>query len=292
MIHICDHKLLIFNLLLIMSVVACEMKEILTFTAYEGGKVEIQCLYESGYETYNKYLCRGECPMLNKDIPVESGSAAKDERFSLTDNTTTHIFTVTITDLRIDDQGQYWCAVRTGLGKYDDYMEIYLEIKHVTSERKSPKPTTTASDHSTEPASEDGGSIRPVTSSASSLPLPPSPSSSVTSLSPQLQLGFTAIIIMLPVMGILMVFGLSSFIYFRLSQRKEGVQSRGVVHVSAENLLTEEATHTICHYEEIICTNNHAGFSLGLPVFGEHDASDTLTCSTVLFQTTDQTGLQ
>lgn len=52
-------------------------------------------------------------------------------------------------------------------------------------------------------------------------------------------------------------------------------------------LLLFQATHTVCHYEEIICTNNHAGFSLGLPVFGEHDASDTLTCSTVLFQTTD-----
>ncbi|XP_048054304.1 CMRF35-like molecule 7 [Megalobrama amblycephala] len=258
MILICDHKLLIFNLLLIMSVVACEMK-ILTFTAYEGGKVEIRCPYESEYETHKKYLCRGKCPIHNKDIPVESGSA-KDERFSLTDNTTALSFTITITDLRSEDKGQYWCAVkRTG---YDVFTEIILEIKHVTSERKSPEPTTTASDHSTEPAA-------------------------ITSLSPQLQRGFTAIIIMPLVMGILMVFGLSSFIYFRLSQRKEVVQSRDVVHVSAENLLTEEATHTVCHYEEIFRTNNHAGFSLGLPVFGEHDASDTLSCSTVLFQTTD-----
>ncbi|XP_067260325.1 uncharacterized protein [Chanodichthys erythropterus] len=228
MILICDHKLLIFNLLLIMSVVACEMKEILTFTAYEGGKVEMQCPYESGYETHKKFLCRGKCPIHNKDIPVESGSA-KDERFSLTDNTTSHIFTVTITDLRTEDQGQYWCAVERGFITTDLYTEIHLEIKH----------------------------------------------------------GFTAVIIMLLVMGILMVFGLSSFIYFRLSQRKEGVRSRDDVHVSTENLLTEEATHTVCHYEEIICTNNHAGFSLGLPVFGEHDASDTLTCSAVVFQTTE-----
>ncbi|XP_048051506.1 CMRF35-like molecule 8 [Megalobrama amblycephala] len=133
MILICDHKLLIFNLLLIMSVVACEMKEILTFTAYEGGKVEIRCPYESGYETHKKYLCRGKCPIHNKDIPVESGSAAKDERFSLTDNRTTHIFTVTITDLRTEDQGQYWCAVkRTGFLKKDLYTEIHLEIKHVS----------------------------------------------------------------------------------------------------------------------------------------------------------------
>ncbi|CAM4452425.1 unnamed protein product [Leuciscus chuanchicus] len=131
MIQICDHKLLIF-LLLIMSVLACETTEILTFTGYEGGKVEIRCPYESGYEEKNKYLCRGECSVLNKDIPVESGSPAKDRRFSLTDDRTTHIFTVTITDLRTEDQGKYRCGVRTRLGKYDKYTEINLEIKPVS----------------------------------------------------------------------------------------------------------------------------------------------------------------
>ncbi|XDV16712.1 hypothetical protein PO909_016302, partial [Leuciscus waleckii] len=344
MIQICDHKLLIF-LLLIMSVFACETTEILTFTGYEGGKVEIRCPYESGYEEQNKYLCRGECPVLNKDIPVESGSPAKDERFSLTDDRTTRIFTVTITDLRTEDQGKYWCGVRTGLGTYDVYTEINLEIKPVsvvsrvtgehlnitchynsdlknkikffckgsdpslcetsaikvssetnsngrfslrddesagvftvtitdltlkdsgiywcgagetglkskwisvtdlninndTSESESCKPTTTASDHMTKPATEDSESIRPVTSSTSSLPpssstLPPSSYSS----SPKLQLGtysvtynnpiiqislktghlglfssvfhgFSTVNIMALVMVIMMVFGLSLF---------------------------------------------------------------------------------
>ncbi|XDV16719.1 hypothetical protein PO909_016303 [Leuciscus waleckii] len=115
----------------IKPVLACETTEILTFTGYEGGKVEIRCPYESGYEEQNKYLCRGECPVLNKDIPVESGSPAKDRRFSLTDDRTTHIFTVTITDLRTEDQGKHWCGVRTGLGTYDKYTEINLEIKPV-----------------------------------------------------------------------------------------------------------------------------------------------------------------
>ncbi|XDV16714.1 hypothetical protein PO909_016303, partial [Leuciscus waleckii] len=118
----------------IKPVLACETTEILTFTGYEGGKVEIRCPYESGYEEQNKYLCRGECPVLNKDIPVESGSPAKDRRFSLTDDRTTHIFTVTITDLRTEDQGKYWCSVRTGRGKPDKYTEINLEIKPGKSE--------------------------------------------------------------------------------------------------------------------------------------------------------------
>ncbi len=69
-----------------------------------------------------------------KDKVIESGSAAKDKRFSLTDNKSAKIFTITITDLRTEDQGQYWCGVITGLGRSDHYTEIYLEIKHGKSE--------------------------------------------------------------------------------------------------------------------------------------------------------------
>ncbi|XDV16708.1 hypothetical protein PO909_016299, partial [Leuciscus waleckii] len=44
----------------------------------------------------------------------------------------THIFTVTITDLRTEDQGKYWCGVKRGLGQHDVYTEIILEIKPVS----------------------------------------------------------------------------------------------------------------------------------------------------------------
>lgn len=114
-------------------VLACEMK-ILTFTAHERGKVEIRCPYKSGYKENKKYLCRGECPILNKDKVIESGSAAQDKRFSLTDNKSAQIFTVTITDLRTDDQAKYWCGVNTGWFNKDNKREIYLEIKHGKSE--------------------------------------------------------------------------------------------------------------------------------------------------------------
>ncbi|XP_026138247.1 polymeric immunoglobulin receptor-like [Carassius auratus] len=129
MIQICDDQL-IFLLLLLVSVVACETSEILTFTAHERGTVEIKCPYESGYESNKKYLCKGKCPRRNKDKVVESGSSARDERFSLTDNRTAHIFTVTITDLRTEDHGQYWCGIERW--NLDDFKEILLDIKHVS----------------------------------------------------------------------------------------------------------------------------------------------------------------
>ncbi|XP_051727322.1 CMRF35-like molecule 8 isoform X2 [Ctenopharyngodon idella] len=103
-----------------------------TVTGYSGERVEIRCSYESGYESNSKYFCKGKCSFGNKDIMVKSGSAAKDERFSLTDDTTNRVFTVTITDLRTEDEGKYWCAVKRTLSFTDVYSEIMLQVKQVS----------------------------------------------------------------------------------------------------------------------------------------------------------------
>ncbi|KAF5906490.1 CMRF35-like molecule 4 isoform X3, partial [Clarias magur] len=97
-------------------------------TGYRGRSVQIKCNYTSGYEQYIKYLCRGKCPYVGySDIPVQSGSAIKDTRFSLYDYTTSKVFTVTITDLRPHDAGTYWCGIeRAGC---DIYTEILLLVK-------------------------------------------------------------------------------------------------------------------------------------------------------------------
>ncbi|XP_067258879.1 CMRF35-like molecule 7 isoform X2 [Chanodichthys erythropterus] len=101
-----------------------------TVTGHRGERVEIRCSYEPGYESNSKYLCKGECKYVpKKNIIVKSGSPAKDERFSLTDDTTARVFTVTITDLRTEDEGQYWCAVERSLLFTDIYSEILLKVK-------------------------------------------------------------------------------------------------------------------------------------------------------------------
>ncbi len=98
-----------------------------TVTGHRGERFEIRCRYEAGYESYSKYLCKGECMFGNSNIMVKSGSPAEDERFSLTDNTTARVFTVSITDLRTEDEGLYWCAVKRTLP--DVYSEIMLLVK-------------------------------------------------------------------------------------------------------------------------------------------------------------------
>ncbi|KAI5616336.1 CMRF35-like molecule 3, partial [Silurus asotus] len=75
-----------------------------------GRSFQIKCPYDPGYEAYKKYICRGKCNAW-EHVWVESGSPAKDTRFSLYDDTTAKIFTITITDLRAQDEGTYWCGI-------------------------------------------------------------------------------------------------------------------------------------------------------------------------------------
>ncbi|XP_066506238.1 CMRF35-like molecule 3 [Hoplias malabaricus] len=98
-----------------------------TVTGLRGHSVQIHCPYDSGYESSTKYLCRGECSVWKiRDIPVDSKSS-KDQRFSLKDDTVKRVFIITITDLRTEDAGKYWCAVEGAV--HDNYSEIQLLMK-------------------------------------------------------------------------------------------------------------------------------------------------------------------
>ncbi|XP_067260304.1 polymeric immunoglobulin receptor-like [Chanodichthys erythropterus] len=100
-----------------------------TVKGHRGERVEIRCSYESGYESNSKYFCKGECIFGNRNFMVKSGSPAQDERFSLTDDKKNRVFTVTITDLRTEDEGQYWCGVEKR--GPDVLSEIMLLVKYV-----------------------------------------------------------------------------------------------------------------------------------------------------------------
>ncbi|XP_047659574.1 CMRF35-like molecule 3 [Tachysurus fulvidraco] len=205
--------LLIFTFILIPAVTDA----VTTVTGYRGRSVQIKCPYESGYEDYNKYLCRGECSYSGStDIPVQSGSRAKDPRFSLYDDKTSRVFTVTITDLRPEDGGTYWCAIERIFA--DIYTKILLQVKTVD-------PTISSVSHTTHFTPTHGDTT--VTDKLLTY------TTHKTLITPPSQ-GFTTITVttVLPVALVLLLIGLLSAGVIRCKKKTQG--SRTVTQSSRE----------------------------------------------------------
>ncbi len=75
-------------------------------TKYEGDDVSIQCKH---HDEDQKSFCKAhEASMCVKDgVSLET---IRDDRFSFSDEASTGVFTVNITDLREEDSGIYWCG--------------------------------------------------------------------------------------------------------------------------------------------------------------------------------------
>ncbi|XP_052319420.1 CMRF35-like molecule 5 [Oncorhynchus keta] len=121
--------------------------ELITVEGYEGGKAEIRCPYKEEWRSHQKYLCKGDCPVFNKDkvIKTEAGvNSASNGRYSMKDNREESVFIVTITNLTLNDAGRYWCGVDTW--GQDNYIKVNLEVSEAapTITTKT-EPTTTAS---------------------------------------------------------------------------------------------------------------------------------------------------
>ncbi|XP_026101145.1 polymeric immunoglobulin receptor-like [Carassius auratus] len=82
------------------------MNEELNLTKYEGDDVSIQCKH---HDEDQKRFCKAhEASMCVKDgVSLET---IRDDRFSFSDEASTGVFTVNITDLREEDSGTYWCG--------------------------------------------------------------------------------------------------------------------------------------------------------------------------------------
>ncbi|XP_048051165.1 polymeric immunoglobulin receptor-like isoform X2 [Megalobrama amblycephala] len=82
------------------------MNEELNLTKYEGDDMSIQCKH---HDEHQKLFCKAHEPsMCVKDgVSLET---IRDDRFSFSDEASTGVFTVNITDLREEDSGIYWCG--------------------------------------------------------------------------------------------------------------------------------------------------------------------------------------
>ncbi|XP_028608715.1 CMRF35-like molecule 3 isoform X2 [Grammomys surdaster] len=82
-------------------------------SGYEQGFLTVQCRYNSGWNNYKKYWCRGaywkSCKILVETDASEQ--LEKKNHVSIKDDQTHRIFTVTMEDLRMSDAGIYWCGI-------------------------------------------------------------------------------------------------------------------------------------------------------------------------------------
>uniref|UniRef100_A0A8C4RS00 Ig-like domain-containing protein n=1 Tax=Erpetoichthys calabaricus TaxID=27687 RepID=A0A8C4RS00_ERPCA len=71
--------------------------------------VTVVCCYGQAYKSYVKYWCKGNFSLCHVLV-----NTTGHDRISITDDQTQRAFTVTMTGLREDDKGQYYCAIETG----------------------------------------------------------------------------------------------------------------------------------------------------------------------------------
>ncbi|XP_058862126.1 CMRF35-like molecule 8 isoform X2 [Acipenser ruthenus] len=135
----------------------------------EGENVKIDCTYKPEYVENKKYLCHGSWPSCSDVIRSgESETLVTEGRFSLYDNRPARVFTVSITELTLEDAGTYYCGVDINWSK-DKYTKVEVTVN------KAPKPpptTTRATRSSTTPSTTtvkgntDNGQTRDCTSSS------------------------------------------------------------------------------------------------------------------------------
>lgn len=79
----------------------------------EGDSSEIKCPYNAKHSREVKHLCKGKCFTEDAQKIIQSDEAdAKKPKISKKDEPELNLFTVTLSDLRAEDAGIYWCAVR------------------------------------------------------------------------------------------------------------------------------------------------------------------------------------
>uniref|UniRef100_A0A3B1JZ55 Immunoglobulin domain-containing protein n=1 Tax=Astyanax mexicanus TaxID=7994 RepID=A0A3B1JZ55_ASTMX len=106
-----------------------------TVNGYPGETITINCSYPEGNEVKFKYLFKQSREYFNPVISTTDINSQR-ERFSISEDTRSRVISVTISDLKEDDEDVYSCGVWTGMG-VADYLSLFTDIHLQISGEKS-----------------------------------------------------------------------------------------------------------------------------------------------------------
>ncbi|XP_036413338.1 CMRF35-like molecule 1 [Colossoma macropomum] len=128
----------------LLAVVSGMLHDEITETGTEGNVAVITCPYSTGYESYTKYFCKGgysDCVTLIKSNGKEPWTYKG--RIIMNDNTEQKKLVVTISDLRMEDAGNYGCGIES-TGR-DPFTLVHLKVIKAPKPPKTTQPKLTQS---------------------------------------------------------------------------------------------------------------------------------------------------
>ncbi|XP_037664596.1 CMRF35-like molecule 1 isoform X6 [Choloepus didactylus] len=123
----------------------------------ERGSVTLQCHYDSGWETYKKWWCRGADWGSCKILIITTGTEeeVKKGHISIRDNHKSHTFTVTMESLSGKDADIYWCGIARAGFDLGDQAEVTVDPAAPEETTGSPTLSSPRSNGSLTPGLED-----------------------------------------------------------------------------------------------------------------------------------------
>lgn len=110
-----------------------------------GKNITIDCHYEARYRSHTKFWCRGWTQSCS--YVVETNGQHRRGRWSIIDNPTQGIFTVTVEDFHSNDTGRYSCGINT-FG-FDPMFNVQLQVSDEPEPNPGSSTTTTVAFTST-----------------------------------------------------------------------------------------------------------------------------------------------
>ncbi|XP_046708053.1 polymeric immunoglobulin receptor-like isoform X2 [Silurus meridionalis] len=217
-------------------------------TVQVGGDLNISCKYPQSLKNQHKFFCKGLQPAacVYKESVTESRKDVHFGKFSLYDDRTEQIFTVSIRNVAKTDSGEFWCGAEAAWTSDHGYKVYFTQINltvtdssvpALTSKQPSPLLSSSITSSSTSTLTS------PLSSSSSS---PTTPSSSSSSAA-----GFSASTV-ITVFVILLLFLIGISVLTMILRKRHQIKATSTARGSVQNAGNNNGVPLDdCNYEEI-----------------------------------------